>query len=72
MSDALPSSSVKARVVGRRQPLLDGVEKVTGRARFTADLPAAHALTGAILSSPMAHAEIVRIDTSRARRLRRQ
>ncbi len=69
MSDSLTSSSVKARVAGRRQPLLDGVEKVTGRARFTADLPAAHALTGAMLTSPMAHAEIARMDTSRARAL---
>ena len=54
---------------GRRQPLLDGVEKVTGRARFTADLPAPEALAGAILRSPLAHGEIVRIDTSRARAL---
>jgi 4-hydroxybenzoyl-CoA reductase subunit alpha len=69
MSDPIPLSSVTSRVAGRRQPLLDGIEKVTGRARFTADLPAANALTGAILTSPMAHAEIVRIDTSRARAL---
>jgi 4-hydroxybenzoyl-CoA reductase subunit alpha len=54
---------------GRRQPLIDGAEKVTGRARFTADLPAAHALTGALLTSPIAHGEIVRIDISRARAL---
>jgi len=69
MNDPIPRSSGTARVAGRRQPLLDGIEKVTGRARFTADLPAANALTGAILTSPMAHAEIVRIDTSRARAL---
>jgi 4-hydroxybenzoyl-CoA reductase subunit alpha len=69
MSDPIPLLSGMARVVGRRQPLLDGIEKVTGRARFTADLPAANALTGAMLTSPMAHAEIVRIDTSRARAL---
>jgi len=69
MNDPILRSPGTARVAGRRQPLLDGIEKVTGRARFTADLPAANALTGAILSSPMAHAEIVRIDTSRARAL---
>jgi 4-hydroxybenzoyl-CoA reductase subunit alpha len=56
-------------IAGRRQPLIDGVEKVTGRARYTADLPAPHALAGAILRSPHAHAEIVRVDTSRAREL---
>lgn len=67
MNDPIPPGM--PRVAGRRQPLLDGIEKVTGRARFTADLPAAGALTGAILTSPLAHAEIVRIDTSRARAL---
>ena len=55
--------------VGVRRPLIDGVEKVTGRAQYTADLPAPGALTGAILRSPHAHAEILRIDASRARAL---
>jgi 4-hydroxybenzoyl-CoA reductase subunit alpha len=54
--------------VGTRQPLIDGLEKVTGRARYTADLPV-RALTGEILRSPHAHAEIVRVDASRARAL---
>ncbi len=53
--------------VGVRQPLVDGVEKVTGRARYTADLAARDALVGAILRSPVAHGRIVGIDTSRAR-----
>jgi 4-hydroxybenzoyl-CoA reductase subunit alpha len=55
-------------IVGTRQPLIDGLEKVTGRARYTADLPV-RALTGEILRSPHAHAEIVRVDASRARAL---
>jgi 4-hydroxybenzoyl-CoA reductase subunit alpha len=55
------------QVAGRSRPLLDGVEKVTGRARYTADLAAGEALAGGILRSPHAHAEIVRIDASRAR-----
>jgi len=55
------------QVAGRAQPLVDGPEKVTGRARYTADLVAREALAGEILRSPHAHAEIVRIDTSRAR-----
>jgi 4-hydroxybenzoyl-CoA reductase subunit alpha len=53
--------------IGARQPLIDGVEKVTGRARYTADLRPAGALVGAILRSPVAHGRIVRIDSSRAR-----
>jgi 4-hydroxybenzoyl-CoA reductase subunit alpha len=55
--------------VGVRQPLIDGIEKVTGRARYTADLPAPGALVGAILRSPAAHARIRRIDVSAARAL---
>src|SRR5512132_543019 len=54
---------------GARRPLIDGVEKVTGRAQFTADLPAPGAFSGAILRSPHAHAEILRVDASRARAL---
>jgi len=56
-------------VAGNRTPLIDGIEKVTGRARFTADLPATSALHGEVLRSPHAHAEIVRIDVARARAL---
>ena len=55
--------------IGVRQPLIDGIEKVTGRALYTADLPATGALVGAILRSPIAHGEIRRIDTARARAL---
>jgi 4-hydroxybenzoyl-CoA reductase subunit alpha len=55
------------KTAGSAQPLIDGIEKVTGRARYSADLPAAHALVGEILRSPIAHGEIVRIDTTRAR-----
>ena len=55
-------------IAGTATPLVDGIEKVTGRARYTADLGFS-ALVGDILRSPHAHAEIVRIDTSRARAL---
>ena len=52
--------------IGVRQALIDGVEKVSGQARYTADLPARDALVGAILRSPLAHARIRSIDISRA------
>ena len=55
--------------VGVRQPLVDGVEKVTGAARYTADLAPRDALVGAILRSPLAHARIRGVDVSRARAL---
>ena len=54
---------------GTSTPLIDGVEKVTGRARFTADLPSREALAGRILRSPLAHGAIRAIDTVRARAL---
>ncbi|MBU6444397.1 MAG: 4-hydroxybenzoyl-CoA reductase subunit alpha, partial [Alphaproteobacteria bacterium] len=50
-------------------PLIDGREKVTGRARYTADLDRAGAFVGRILRSPVSHAEIVRVNVSKARAL---
>ena len=52
---------------GQRTPLVDGIEKVTGRARYTADLPLGETLVGRILRSPVAHGVIRGIDTRRAR-----
>jgi 4-hydroxybenzoyl-CoA reductase subunit alpha len=54
------------RRAGTPTPLIDGVEKVTGRAKFTADLPSGEALVGRILRSPLAHGAIRAIDTARA------
>ena len=51
---------------GQRIALVDGIEKVTGRARYTADLFAPEALVGRIYRSPYAHAEIISIDTAAA------
>ncbi len=58
---------VRGNTVGARTPLIDGVEKVTGRARYTADLPFGTVLVGRILRSPIAHGRIRGIDTSKAR-----
>lgn len=52
--------------VGSRPIRPDGFDKVTGRAKFGADLVLPGMLTGAVLRSPHAHAEIVSIDTSDA------
>ena len=67
MNAALDAQALRSAVVGVRQPLLDGIEKVTGQALYTADLSARDALVGAILRSPVAHARIRGIDVSRAR-----
>ncbi len=54
------------KVVGTRVPRPDGVDKVTGRARYGADITAPGMLTGLCLRSPHAHARIKSIDTSAA------
>ncbi|MGX0876832.1 CO/xanthine dehydrogenase Mo-binding subunit [Roseovarius sp. MBR-154] len=57
------------KVVGTRPDRPDGIDKVTGRARFGADMVAPGMLTGRILRSPHAHARIVKIDASKAEAL---
>ena len=53
--------------IGTRPVRHDGLEKVTGKARFAADLDLAGQLRGAMVRSPYAHARIVSIDPSAAR-----
>lgn len=55
--------------VGSRPLRPDGIDKVTGRARFGADAVAPGMLVGRILRSPHAHARIKGIDTSKAEAL---
>ena len=52
--------------VGTRPVRPDGLDKVTGKARFGADLTLPGMLEGAVLRSPHAHARIVSIDTTAA------
>ena len=59
----------KYKVIGTRPIRHDGVDKVTGRAQYGADIKLTGMLNGAILRSPHAHALINRIDTSRAEAL---
>lgn len=69
MSGGAASSPKKRSIAGRRTPLIDGVEKVSGRAEYTADLDHSGALVGRIFRSPYGHAEIKDIDVSKARAL---
>ena len=59
----------KFKVVGTRPLRPDGVDKVTGRAKFGADYSAPGQLVGRVLRSPHAHARIRKIDTSKAEKL---
>ena len=51
-------------------PRVDGVDKVTGRAKYVGDLTVPGVAEGKILRSPYAHARIRAIDTSEAESLR--
>jgi CO/xanthine dehydrogenase Mo-binding subunit len=57
------------RVVGTRPVRPDGVDKVTGRAQFGADMVMPGMLWGKVKRSPHAHARIVSIDASKALKL---
>jgi CO/xanthine dehydrogenase Mo-binding subunit len=54
------------KVIGTRPIRHDGVDKVTGRALYGADLYLSGMLHGRVLRSPHAHAKIRRIDPSKA------
>src|SRR6185436_8078706 len=57
------------KIVGTRPLRPDGVDKVTGRAKFGADIHVPNMLVGKVLRSPHAHARIKSIDPSKARAL---
>jgi len=59
----------KRRVIGKPTLRRDGLEKSTGRAKYSSDEKPAGMLFGALLTSPHAHARITSIDTSEAERL---
>jgi len=55
--------------IGKKMPRVDTRAKVTGQARFTADLDLPRMLVGKILRSPHPHARILNIDVAVAERL---
>ncbi|MFO0997533.1 MAG: xanthine dehydrogenase family protein molybdopterin-binding subunit [Alphaproteobacteria bacterium] len=59
----------KFKLVGTRPNRPDGMDKVTGRAKFGADATAPGMLIGKILRSPHPHARIRSIDASKALKL---
>jgi CO/xanthine dehydrogenase Mo-binding subunit len=56
-------------VVGTSVRRVDGVDKVTGQARYAGDLIIPGMIEGKFLRSPYAHARIVSIDTRAAEEL---
>lgn len=52
--------------LGQRIPLVDGIEKVTGKAIYTADMQDASCLIGRIFRAPVSHARILSLDVTKA------
>ena len=69
MQDNPTQETGEYRVVGTRPIRHDGPDKVTGRARYAADVHPPGFLHGKVLRSPHPHAVIKNIDTSRAQAL---
>jgi 4-hydroxybenzoyl-CoA reductase subunit alpha len=58
-----------AHNIGEYVPMVDGPEKVSGRARYTADLSVPGMLAARIYRSPYSHGDIVEVDVSEALKL---
>ena len=69
VSDERETEEQVFKWVGTRAVRPDGVDKVTGRAKFGADLHLPNMLVGKVLRSPHAHARILSIDISAAEKL---
>ncbi len=57
------------RVLNSRAPRIDGAVKATGQAKYADDISMPGMLYAAILQSPLAHARILRVDTSKAEKI---
>ena len=64
MNEVVPAHNIGAYV-----PMVDGPDKVSGRAKYTADLVTPGLLAGRIFRSPYSHAEVLEVDASDALRL---
>ena len=65
-ADQSTAAPGKYKVLGTRPIRHDGIDKVTGVARYGADITLPGTLHGKVLRSPHAHARILSIDTSKA------
>jgi CO/xanthine dehydrogenase Mo-binding subunit len=63
---ALDGQKTDYKYIGTRPDRPDGLDKVTGRARYGADISMPGMLHGAVVRSPHAHTKIVKIDATRA------
>ena len=57
------------RFVGTSSERVDGVDKVTGRAKYVGDILVPGMVVGKFLCSPYAHARILSVNTAEAERV---
>jgi CO/xanthine dehydrogenase Mo-binding subunit len=57
-------------LIGERVPRVDSLSKVTGQAQFAGDLIFPRMLVGKVKRSPLAHARILHVDTTKAEKLK--
>jgi 4-hydroxybenzoyl-CoA reductase subunit alpha len=65
----MPRKPPVGQSIGGYVPMVDGPDKVSGRAKYTADFVHASMLAGRIYRSPYAHAEILEVNVSEAAKL---
>src|SRR5437773_10854771 len=68
-STLFPYTTLFRSYVGHSVPRVDGVDKVTGKAKFVGDITVPGMLYGKILRSPYPHARIRAIDATEAEAL---
>jgi CO/xanthine dehydrogenase Mo-binding subunit len=63
-----PGATTQSLAAGRQEPStrIDGADKVSGRARYTADIVRPGMLHAKVLRSPHPHARVHRVDVSEA------
>lgn len=66
-SDLMPKYGAKQfKVINQSKPRIDGVEKVTGKAQYAADIQMPGMIYGGTLRSGLSSAKVVSIDTEKA------
>jgi 4-hydroxybenzoyl-CoA reductase subunit alpha len=71
MNEIKPASGdvKRARSIGVAKPLVDGPEKVSGKAKYAADYNPPGALVGRVLRCSVSHGKLLKVDTSKAEAL---
>lgn len=57
------------KVIGKRTPQYDSVDKVMGKTKYTDDLNVGKTYVGKVLRSELSHAKIISIDTEEAKKI---